>query len=55
LRTANIYERHSYRHIVGLPVIGEPGDDGIAAETPFLVARIMRDGRTDDLTRSRSN
>ncbi len=21
--------------------------DGIAAETPFLVARIMRDGRTD--------
>jgi anthranilate 1,2-dioxygenase small subunit/terephthalate 1,2-dioxygenase oxygenase component beta subunit len=47
LRTANIYERHSYRHIVGLPVIGEAGDDGLAAETPFLVARIMRDGRTD--------
>jgi len=47
LRTANIYERHSYRHIIGLPVIGEPGDDGLAAETPFLVARIMRDGRTD--------
>jgi hypothetical protein len=47
LRTANIYERHSYRHIVGLPVIGEAGDDGLAVETPFLVARIMRDGRTD--------
>jgi 3-phenylpropionate/cinnamic acid dioxygenase small subunit len=47
LRTANIYERHSYRHIVGLPVIGEAGNDGLAAETPFLVARIMRDGRTD--------
>ena len=44
LRTANIYERHSYRHIVGLPVIGS---DGMTAETPFLVARIMRDGRTD--------
>jgi 3-phenylpropionate/cinnamic acid dioxygenase small subunit len=47
LRIANIYERHGYRHIVGLPVIGEPGDDGLATETPFLVARIMRDGRTD--------
>jgi 3-phenylpropionate/cinnamic acid dioxygenase small subunit len=44
LRTANIYERHSYRHIVGLPVIGS---DAMTAETPFLVARIMRDGRTD--------
>jgi 3-phenylpropionate/cinnamic acid dioxygenase small subunit len=40
LRTANIYERQSYRHIVGLPVIGANGADSIAAETPFLVARI---------------
>jgi 3-phenylpropionate/cinnamic acid dioxygenase small subunit len=47
LRTANIYERHNYRHIVGLPVIGEAGDDGLTGETPFLVVRIMRDGRTD--------
>ena len=47
LRTANIYERQSYRHIVGLPVLGETGADGIASETPFLVLRIMRDGRTD--------
>src|SRR6266576_7342232 len=47
LRTANIYERQSYRHIVGLPVVGAIGADGIAAETPFLVSRIMRDGRTD--------
>lgn len=44
LRRANIFERQSYRHIVGLPV---PGTDGQSAETPFLVARIMRDGRTD--------
>jgi 3-phenylpropionate/cinnamic acid dioxygenase small subunit len=44
LRTANIFERHSYRHIVGLPVIGA---DGETAESPFLVTRIMRDGRTD--------
>jgi 3-phenylpropionate/cinnamic acid dioxygenase small subunit len=47
LRTANIYERQSYRHIVGLPVIGAIAADSIAAETPFLVVRIMRDGRTD--------
>ncbi len=47
LRTANIYERQSYRHIVGLPVLGATEADGIAAETPFLVVRIMRDGRTD--------
>jgi 3-phenylpropionate/cinnamic acid dioxygenase small subunit len=47
LRTANIYERQSYRHIISLPVITASGADVIAAETPFLVARIMRDGRTD--------
>jgi 3-phenylpropionate/cinnamic acid dioxygenase small subunit len=47
LRTANIYERQSYRHIIGLPALGSTGADSIAAETPFLVARIMRDGRTD--------
>ncbi|MGD9617182.1 MAG: nuclear transport factor 2 family protein [Alphaproteobacteria bacterium] len=47
LRRANIYERQSYRHIIGLPLIGSSGAGGIAVETPFLVARIMRDGRTD--------
>ena len=47
LRTANIYERQSYRHIIGLPVVGAADPNGIVAETPFLVARIMRDGRTD--------
>ena len=47
LREANIYERQSYRHIVGLPA-PRPGDAGeIAAETPFLVVRTMRDGRMD--------
>lgn len=44
LRTANIYERQSYRHIIGLPVLGA---DGASAETPFIVARIMRGGQTD--------
>jgi 3-phenylpropionate/cinnamic acid dioxygenase small subunit len=47
LREANIYERQSYRHIVGLPA-PRSGDGGeITAETPFLVVRTMRDGRMD--------
>jgi 3-phenylpropionate/cinnamic acid dioxygenase small subunit len=47
LRTANIYERHNYRHIIGLPVITSTDAEVITAESPFLVVRIMRDGRTD--------
>jgi 3-phenylpropionate/cinnamic acid dioxygenase small subunit len=47
LREANIYERQTYRHIVGMPAL-RPADAGdIAAETPFLVVRTMRDGRMD--------
>ena len=45
LREANIYERQSYRHIVGMPAL-RPGA-AITAETPFLVVRTMRDGRMD--------
>ena len=43
LREANIYERQRYRHIVGLPLVLEGG----AVETPFLVVRIMRDGKME--------
>lgn len=48
LREANIYERHAYRHILGMPVILELDADGnwARSETPFMVARIMRDGET---------
>jgi 3-phenylpropionate/cinnamic acid dioxygenase small subunit len=45
LRQANIYERQSYRHIVGMPAL--QAGEAIAAETPFLVVRTMRDGRMD--------
>jgi 3-phenylpropionate/cinnamic acid dioxygenase small subunit len=45
LREANIYERQSYRHIVGMPAL-RPGAE-ISAEAPFLVLRTMRDGRMD--------
>jgi anthranilate 1,2-dioxygenase small subunit len=47
LREANIYERHAYRHILGAPSILAEDEDGVRSETPFLVARIMRDGETD--------
>ena len=47
LREANIYERHSYRHILGMPAILSQDGDRVRSETPFLVARIMRDGDTD--------
>jgi 3-phenylpropionate/cinnamic acid dioxygenase small subunit len=47
LRQANIYERQSYRHIVGMPALLGSEEAGTRAETPFLVVRIMRDGRMD--------
>src|SRR5262249_19073215 len=45
LREANIYERQTYRHIIGMPALRP--DDDISSETPFLVVRTMRDGRMD--------
>ena len=47
LRKANIYEKQSYRHIVGLPNITSNGAAEAQSETPFLVVRIMHDGQTD--------
>ncbi|HET9145540.1 MAG TPA: aromatic-ring-hydroxylating dioxygenase subunit beta [Sphingomicrobium sp.] len=44
LRIANIYERHRYRHILGMPVLGEVSGSGTCCETSFVVIRIMRDG-----------
>lgn len=48
LREANIFERHGYRHILGQPVPQPDTTGGPAcASTPFLVARITREGQTD--------
>lgn len=47
LRSANIYERQRYRHIIGMPVLGDSADGLIRAETPFLVVRTMRNGHMD--------
>jgi anthranilate 1,2-dioxygenase small subunit len=47
LREANIYERHAYRHLLGVPIVMGSGPEGTRTETSFMVARIMRDGATD--------
>lgn len=47
LREANIYERQSYRHILGQPSILHESDGQVRSETSFLVARIVQDGDTD--------
>ena len=47
LREANIYERQSYRHILGQPFILSEADGLVRCETPFIVARILLDGDTD--------
>ena len=47
LREANIYERQRYRHLIGLPLIKGERDGASEVETPFLIVRIMRDGRMD--------
>jgi anthranilate 1,2-dioxygenase small subunit len=51
LRAANIYERHSYRHLLGQPLPLPAQDDDPPDEprthTPFLVLRTTRDGSTE--------
>lgn len=47
LREANIYERHRYRHLIGMPVISRANAHDIAAESPFVVARVMHTGQTE--------
>jgi anthranilate 1,2-dioxygenase small subunit len=46
LRDANIYERHSYRHLLGYPHLLSDEGPEVRSETAFMVARIMRDGST---------
>ena len=47
LREANVYEKQTYRHILGLPYLTKNGADEAQSETPFMVVRIMHDGQTD--------
>jgi anthranilate 1,2-dioxygenase small subunit len=45
LRTANIYEPHTYRHLLGRPR-WKRNDDGFAVRSNFCVYRIAQDGDT---------
>ena len=45
LRTANIYEPHTYRHLLGRPRC-EPLSVGFAVRSNFCVFRIAQDGDT---------
>lgn len=48
LLQANVYERHSYRHVLGLPLLADEIDgEEIESQTSFMVARITREGPTD--------
>ncbi|MDB5727095.1 MAG: terephthalate 1,2-dioxygenase [Noviherbaspirillum sp.] len=44
LRDANVYEEQRYRHIIGAPFILEQAADSVTVESPYMVARTMRDG-----------
>lgn len=46
LYEANIYEQHSYRHVLGQPFIERRDGEMVECETSFVVVRIMRDGET---------
>jgi len=47
LREANIYEPHSYRHMLGQPAILAESGHEVDSETAFLVLRITGNGPTD--------
>lgn len=46
LRKANIYEQHTYRHLMGLPRLCGADGSGTRVDTGFAVLRIMRTGET---------
>lgn len=47
MKSANVFEPHSYRHAMSRPIMEQLEDGTIAAKTCFIVARIMHDGQTD--------
>jgi anthranilate 1,2-dioxygenase small subunit len=47
LRTANIYEPHSYRHLIDPPTLTEGSGDTISVQTSFVVFRTMQSGASE--------
>jgi anthranilate 1,2-dioxygenase small subunit len=44
MRNANIFEPHTYRHILSRTALSDGGDGSLVARTSYMVARIMHDG-----------
>jgi len=47
MKSANVFEPHSYRHALSRALLDDGGDGVIAARTSYIVVRIMHDGQTD--------
>jgi anthranilate 1,2-dioxygenase small subunit len=47
LREASIYEKQTYRHLLGQPILIEEDAGLVRTETSFLIVRIMATGETD--------
>jgi 3-phenylpropionate/cinnamic acid dioxygenase small subunit len=47
LETANIFEQHTYSHVLGRPRLRLEADGTIRARSNFLVTRTMQEGRMD--------
>jgi 3-phenylpropionate/cinnamic acid dioxygenase small subunit len=47
LETANIFEPHTYSHVLGRPRLRVDADGGIRARSNFLVTRTMQEGRME--------
>jgi anthranilate 1,2-dioxygenase small subunit len=44
MKNANIFEPHTYRHILSRSSVSDGGDGTLIAKTSYIVARIMHDG-----------
>jgi len=47
LRTANIFEPHTYCHVLGATRLSDEGKGVVSARTNFTVTRTMQDGGTE--------
>ncbi|MDB5773068.1 MAG: terephthalate 1,2-dioxygenase [Burkholderia sp.] len=44
MKSANIFEPHTYRHVLSRSTVTDGGDGTLIAKTSYIVARIMHDG-----------
>lgn len=44
MKNANVYEPHTYRHMLSRSVVTDGGDGSLIARTSYMVVRIMHDG-----------